>query len=662
MKPSPNTWLRWRISLLLCLFSFLLLVVWVRAYQLQVLQSPKLATLAERQYQRIVPLVPKRGALYDRKKEEMAITMEVDSIFAQPEKVTHIQVTAQKIGGILGKKREILLKKLKEDKPFVWLERGISSHQRAAIEALNLEGVDFLKEAKRFYPQGEIGSQVIGFAGIDSRGLAGVELEYDEFIRGQPGFILIPKDALGRAISTQATGVRHSEEGCDIILTIDKNIQYVAEKELKKAVHACSARGGMVMVMNPKTGEILAMSAQPSFDPNHFATAPAHLQRNRSLTDTFEPGSTFKVFLLASALEAQVVSPRDVFFCENGSYAVGGKIIHDVHKYGWLSVEEIIKYSSNIGASKVGKKMGREKLYPFLKGFGFGSKTGIDLPGEVPGFLPPPSSWSEVGLANISFGQGVSVTALQLTTALAAIANGGVMIRPYAVKAVMDRQGNVLKGNQPKVVRRIISQETARTVTSILKKVTQEGGTGKTACLSEYETAGKTGTAQKASSTGRGYSDKRIGSFVGFAPVENPQLVILVVIDEPQGTSYGGVVAAPSFKAIGEQVLPYIGAYPKGVTYLAQAAPKHPPSLILPQANPKTGNSPIQNTVKEDSEEAGVMPDFSGKTMRQVVQTAQKLGLDLKFVGSGKAVAQTPAPGQVLQGENKGIVRFQPVM
>jgi cell division protein FtsI (penicillin-binding protein 3) len=235
-------------------------------------------------------------------------------------------------------------------------------------------------------------------------------------------------------------------------------------------------------------------------------------------------------------------------------------------------------------------------------------------------------------------------------------------MRPYAVKAVMDRQGNVLKGNQPKVVRRIISQETARTVTSILKKVTQEGGTGKTACLSEYETAGKTGTAQKASSTGRGYSDKRIGSFVGFAPVENPQLVIMVVIDEPQGTSYGGVVAAPSFKAIGEQVLPYIGAYPKGVTYLAQAAPKHPPSLILPQANPKTGNSPIQNTVKEDSEEAGVMPDFSGKTMRQVVQTAQKLGLDLKFVGSGKAVAQTPAPGQVLQGENKGIVRFQPVM
>lgn len=662
MKPLLNTWLRLRITLLLCLFSFLFLVVLARAYQLQVLQSHKLATLAERQYQRIVPLVPKRGVLYDRKKEEMAISVEVDSVFAQPGKIENIQAAAQEIGGILGIRREVLLKKLREEKPFVWLERGISPHQRAAIEALKIEGIDFLKEAKRFYPQGEIGSQVIGFAGVDSRGLEGVELGYDEFIRGEPGFILIPKDALGRTITPQTPGIRYSEEGCEVILTIDKNIQYIAEKELKKAIQACSAKGGMVIIMNPKTGEILAMSAQPSFDPNRFSSVPAYLQKNRTLTDTFEPGSTFKVFLLAAALEERVASPRDVFFCENGNYPVGGKVIHDVHKYGWLSLEEIIKVSSNIGASKVGKKLGKGKLCHYLKGFGFGSKTGIDLPGEVAGFLPPPQSWSEVGLANISFGQGVSLTALQLTTALAAIANGGVMMRPYVVKAIMERQGNILKENRPKVIRRVISQETAKTVASILKTVTQEGGTGKAAGLSEYETAGKTGTAQKASSTGRGYSEKRIGSFIGFAPADNPQLVITVIIDEPQGTSYGGVVAAPIFKAIGEQVLPYIGVYPKGVTYLVQATPQHSPSSILPGVDQKTINPPAQIAAKEIPEEPGVMPDFSGKTLRRVVLTAQKLGLDLKFVGSGKAVAQTPAPGQILQGEVQGIVRFQPAI
>jgi cell division protein FtsI (penicillin-binding protein 3) len=265
-------------------------------------------------------------------------------------------------------------------------------------------------------------------------------------------------------------------------------------------------------------------------------------------------------------------------------------------------------------------------------------------------------------LANISFGQGVSLTALQLTTALAAIANGGVMMRPYVVKAIMERQGNILKENRPKVIRRVISAETAKTVVSILKTVTREGGTGKAACLSEYEAAGKTGTAQKASSTGRGYSDRRIGSFMGFAPADNPQLVITVIIDEPQGTSYGGVVAAPTFKAIGEQVLPYIGVYPKGVTYLVQATPQHSPSSILPGVDQKTINPPAQVSAKEIPEEPGVMPDFSGKTLRQVVLTAQKLGLDLKFVGSGKAVAQIPAPGQILQGEVHGIVRFQPAI
>ncbi len=663
MKPFLNTWLRLRITVLLCLFSFFFLIILARAYQLQVLQSHTLSSLAERQIQRIVPLVPKRGAIYDRKKEEMAISIEVDSVFAHPGKIENAQEAALRMGPILGKKAKSLLKKLKEEKPFVWLQRGISPHQRAAIEALKLEGIDFLKEAKRFYPRGEIGAQVIGFSGVDSQGLEGVELGYDEFIRGEPGYILIPKDALGRAITPQTSDIRQSEEGCEVVLTIDKNIQYVAEKELKKGIRTYSAKGGMVIVMNPKTGEILAMSSQPSFDPNHFSSSPAHTLKNRTLTDTFEPGSTFKAFLLAAAIEEQVASSRDVFFCENGSYAVGGKIIHDTRKYGWLSLGEIIKVSSNIGASKVGKKLGRGKFYQHLKGFGFGSKTGVDLPGEVAGFLPHPQSWSEVGLANISFGQGLSLTALQLTSALAAIANGGVMMRPYVVKAVMERKDNslnVLKENRPKAVRRVVSQETAKAVTEILKKVTQEGGTGEAAGLGEYETAGKTGTAQKALSNGRGYSEKRIASFIGFAPADNPQLVITAIVDEPRENSYGGEVAGPIFKAIGEQILPYMGVYPKGVTYLVQASPRPSSPTMTKDRKEKVFQPWAPEAAKGVSEEPGVMPDFSGKTLRQVMLIAQKLGLDLKLVGSGKAVTQTPAPGQILQGDIKGRVSFHP--
>jgi cell division protein FtsI (penicillin-binding protein 3) len=654
MKQPSKTWLRFRINLLLGLFFLLFLTIVGRAYQLQVLQSQKLAALAERQYQRVVHLVPRRGIIYDRKMEEMAISLEVDSVFAQPGKVKRIREAARKMGPLLGKNPASLLKKLKEDKPFVWLERGITPRQRAAVENLKIEGVNFLKETKRFYPQGETGSHVIGFAGLDSRGLEGVELAYDEFLRGDPGYILICKDALGRAIRPEDLESRHSDQGFEIILTIDKNIQYIAEKELKKTVQAYSAKGGMALVMDPKTGEVLALAIQPSFDPNHFSSFSPQAWKNRIITDTFEPGSTLKVFLLAAALEDRAAARGDVFFCENGAYALGGKTIHDVHKYGWLSLGEVVKVSSNIGAIKVGQKLGKGKFYHYLKSFGFGLRTGIDLPGEVPGYLPPAQHWSEMGLANICFGQGISLTALQLTTALSAIANDGVLMRPYVVKAVLEREGNVLKENQPRALRRVISPETSRMVSSILRTVLEEGGTGTAACLSGYVAAGKTGTAQKALANGRGYSDRYVASFIGFAPVENPQVVISVIIDEPRGTNYGGVVAAPAFKGIAEQVLPYVGVYPKGVTYLSKVAPRP-----KPDEEQDTSGSPVQAKAVEMLEERGTMPDFSGKSIRQVVQIAQRLGLDLRLVGSGRAIAQSPSPGRILQGNTRGVVRFQ---
>ncbi len=656
MKQPSSTWLRIRIILLLCIFSCLFLVVFGRAYQLQVLRSEWLAAMAARQSERIVQLVPKRGILYDRKKEEMAISVEVDSAFAQPGKVQDLREVARKIGPILGKKPAALLGKLKGEEPFVWLQRGITPEQRTTIEKYEFKGVDFLKETKRFYPQGELGVHVIGFAGVDAKGLEGVELGYDEFIRGEPGYMIISRDALGRSITPQPVPYRQSLDGCDVILTIERNIQYLVEKELKRAVQASSAKSGMAVVLNPKTGEILALALQPTFDPNHASKAPPEVRRNRVIADIFEPGSTFKVFSLAAALEEKVVAPKEMFFCENGSYLVGGKTIHDSQKHGWLSLSDILKFSSNIGSSKIGRKLGKNRLHRHLKNFGFGNETGVDLPGEVAGFLAAPRTWSEVGLANISFGQGVSVTALQLTAALAALANDGVLMKPYVVKAVLEPNGNVLKEIHPRSLRRVVSPETASRVGRILKRVMDEGGTGQAARLSGYEAAGKTGTAQKALANGRGYSDKRVASFFGFAPADNPQVVILVVIDEPQSNSFGGVVAAPAFKAIAEQVLPSMGVYPKGVTYLAKAGPgrwagREENSLPAPAAQP----APVRV-----SEEPGVMPDFSGKSLRQVVLTAQRLGLDLKLVGSGKAVAQSPPPGQVLQGQTRGVVKFSP--
>jgi cell division protein FtsI (penicillin-binding protein 3) len=663
VKPDSKPWLRFRITLLLCLVSIFFVVVLGRAYQLQIRDSQKLAALAERQYQRVVPLIPHRGIIYDRKKEEMAISVEVDSVFAQPPKIENPREVAQKLAPILGKPAATLVKKLREDRPFVWLERGIGKSQREAIERHQFSGVGFLTETKRFYPQGALGAQVIGFAGVDSQGLEGIELSYDEFIRGEPGYWLISRDARGRSIISESSGMRPSEEGCEIILTLDKNIQYITEKELKRAVEAASAKRGIAVVMNPQTGEILALAHAPTFDLNHFAQAPAHLWKNSAIADVFEPGSSFKVFLLAAALEERAVTPRDVFFCENGTYTVADRVIHDTHRHGWLSLTEVVKVSSNIGMSKIGKKLGRTKYHRYLRNFGFGSKTEVDLPGEVTGFLPPPSQWSEIGLANISFGQGVSVTALQLANAFCAIANGGILMRPYVVKAVLDRKGNILKENQPRPLRRVISKETAQAAAAILRTVTEDGGTGRAAYMSGYPVAGKTGTAQKASPSGRGYSDKRIGSFIGMAPLDQPQVVILVIIDEPQGTAYGGVVAAPAFKAIAEQVLPYMGVYPKGVTYLASAetSPKKPGFFLQSEAKPPAPAAAGKSD--EGTAESGpTMPDFSGKSIRQVMQAAQRLGLDLRLEGSGRAVSQSPAPGQAIHAGMKGVVRFQPAI
>ena len=573
MKKPSEKWVKFRISTILVFFCLLGFIVAGRAFQLQVLKREQLCKLAERQYKNKIPLVPKRGTIYSKGYEELAVTVEVDSVYAEPDDIEDPKLASKRLAPVLSVSRKKLEDRFSSSKSFVWLARKVSPSLIKRVKSLDIQGIGFVKENRRFYPNAELASHVVGFSGIDGSGLGGIELAQDTQIKGKVEFVRAERDALGKRTLPKDLGFEDYLTGNSIVLTIDKTIQYTAEKELANAVRKSGAKGGTAIVMDPKTGEVLAMANYPQFNPNDISSYPQADLKNKAIVDTYEPGSTFKVFLLAAALEEGVVKPGDKFFCENGSMEFAGKVIHDTHKHGTLTVREIMKVSSNIGAAKIAVKLGKERYHGYLSSFGFGSPTGIELKGEGSGILRSMKTWSKLELANISFGQGVSVTPLQLTTAFSAIANGGYLMKPYLVKDILDKDGKVIKRNQPQIVKKIISGETALKVTEMLRDAVAEGGTGTAAALAGYDVAGKTGTAQKVSG-GRGYAgNKHVASFIGFVPAQSPKLVVLVAIDEPEGVQYGGVVAAPVFKAIAESSLRYLntpdkngGEIPEGET------------------------------------------------------------------------------------------------
>ena len=512
--------------------------------------------MASRQHQSVVTYTPKRGTIYDVKGNTLAESIEVDSVYARPEDVENPSRTAKELAHILNLDKGSLTKKLKSRKGFLWVKRQVTPKETSRIKESKLRGIYFLKESRRiypqrFYPHSHLAAHLVGFVGIDSKGLEGIEARYDAVLSGDTKRLILEKDAFGREIITEVPIPGKSAQNYTLSLTIDTNIQYVVEVELKRAVEGKGAKKGMAVVMDPMSGKILAMANYPSFNPNRFWDYPPLTWRNRAITDVFEPGSIFKVFLASAALEEKVVKKHDIFFCQNGSYTISNKTIRDVKKYGWLSLEHIIKYSSNIGAAKIAQRVGSEKLYHYIREFGFGNKTGIDLPGEAKGIVRPYRTWSNVGLANIAFGQGIAVTSVQLIAAISSIANGGNLLKPYVVDRIVDPKGKVVKQSQPVIIKRVLSKETAEIVTSILKGVVKEGGTGTKAALPHYDVAGKTGTAQKVDGlVGGYYEDRFISSFMGYVPSNQPRLVILVVIDEPQGIPYGGSVAGPVFRNI----------------------------------------------------------------------------------------------------------------
>ncbi len=659
MRDDREKWTRLRIRAIGVVFVFLLMVTVSRAFYLQIFEQERFARLAEKQHLKVVQLTPSRGAIYDATNSALAVSVEMDSLYAEPRNMEDVPAAAAQLAPLLGVPKDQLEKKMQGNKGFVWLQRRLTPEVAAAIRKLDIEGLAFVKEPKRFYPNAEIGSHVIGFTGLDPEGLEGVERKFDTVLLGNTGYMVTERDALGRDIATRGMMKQEASTGQNIALTIDKNIQYIAEKELAAAVENSRAKGGIAIVMDPATGRLLAMANYPTFNPNAVAKASSQALRNKAITDSFEPGSTMKVFLVASALEEKVISSQDAFNCENGVFTIGGRTIHDTHKYGRLSVGDILKYSSNIGAAKIGSRLGPERLYGYLRRFGFGARSNVDLPGEVAGYLRNKSQWYGVDLATISFGQGISVSALQLVTAMSVIANGGSLMQPYVVDRVLDDKGGVIKQFSPATKQRVISAETARQVARMMEAVAAEGGTGTSAAVDGYKVAGKTGTAQKADPVTKGYSiDKRTASFVGFVPADKPRLTILVVVDEPKTSPYGGVVAAPAFSAIAKQTLCYLRVPPnqplKKKGEVVEAKKEEPRAAVVAAAE-------AEDVPQENSPRDGVlMANFHGLSMRQALQLMEKSGLNVRLIGSGRVVEQSPPPGRKITPADPVWVRLAP--
>jgi len=551
-----------RMKIVFCLLLVLFAALITHLFSIQVLQGNAFQVKAKKQRLRTIPIEPKRGIIYARDGQELTSNVSLNSVFAMPYQIKNPHYVAEQLSKILNLDEKKVYSQLVKPKFFVWIKRKVKDAKVKQIKSLNLEGISFTSESKRFYPQGMLLSHTLGFAGIDCQGLAGLERSYEKILAGKPGEVTAERDVAGLVIPAGDYQYRPPSDGDNLILTIDSSIQYIVEREIEKVYQEYRAKGAVVIVMDPYRGEILALASRPAFDPNNFAQFPPSSWRNSALSQVYEPGSTFKVFLAAATLEEKAIKLSDKFYC-GGSCQVAHWTIHDIEGeekgHGWLTLKDILKFSCNVGAVRVGLHLGKKEFCKYIADFGFGEKTGMDLPGEERGLFFP-QRWSRVTLATASFGQGIGVTPLQMIGGLSAIANGGYLMRPYLVKEIRDSEGKIIKDFSPYKVRRVISKETAEKLTEMLEVVMREG-TGKNANLKGYRVAGKTGTAQKVGPGGY-LEDKHVSSFFGFVPSSSPRLAVLVVVDEPKGAYYGAVVAGPVFKKIAEEALCYLGVAP----------------------------------------------------------------------------------------------------
>jgi cell division protein FtsI (penicillin-binding protein 3) len=549
-------------------------VVLFRLVTLQVLQAAELSVKADRQHQKTVSLEGARGTIVDRHGKILAMNVEVPSVFGVPTTLESPARTARQLSPVLHVRIDELERKLRQDRSFVWLARKLDPEQGRRLDRLSLDGVGVVMEGRRFYPKGPLLAHVLGFAGMDGEGLEGVERRYESSLHGEKRMMVLQRDAFGRTVFPKGLMERTPTSGHSLTLTIDEVIQYIAERELEDAVSRAQAKSGVMIVLDPKTGALLAMAISPRFDPNVVSALSPDRWRNKALTDAYEPGSTMKAMMAAAAIEERVVKPNTMVFGEHGHMTVANTVIHDHEKLGWISFAEVIQKSSNIGAAKTGMALGEQRLYRYLQAFGFGQRTEIDLPGEGAGLVKNPKDWGRRSVASISMGQEIGVTPIQMVSAVGALANGGVLMKPYVVSEIRDAEGHIIKQVPPQVKRRVISPETAHSVTKILEGVVTDG-TGVKAAIPGFRVAGKTGTAQKIDPRTGTYSNSRfVSSFAGYVPADSPRLAMIVVIDEPQGEAWGGTVAAPIFSRVGEQVLGYLGVSSNEPVTLAMAPRK----------------------------------------------------------------------------------------
>lgn len=536
------------------IFSFI--VVFFRLADIMVLKNKFYSEKANSQQIKTEDIQARRGNIYDRKGREVAVNLELESLYCDPEEAHANADTIRRLSSILNAEPKAIKAKLSQDRRFVWVDRKLPLDTAERIRKLNVKGFGFVPEAKRFYPRGTLASHIIGAVGGENQPLEGIELKYDKYLRTSGGKVKVARDASGKVLST---GLNMETKGNDVILTIDEGLQYIVEKELDKAMAAWRSVAATAIMMDPFTGEILALANRPTYDLNDISGANRHEVRNRAITDIYEPGSTFKIVVGSAAIEEKLFPSGQTFDCSRGSIEVGGKNVRDAHKHGVLTFEEVIQKSSNVGSIQIGMRLGKERIYHYAKRFGFGEKTDLDLPGEVSGWIRTPDRWSATSLGAIPIGQEVAVTPLQVLRAYAAIANGGYLVKPHVVAEIRTPEGQPVFSVHQAQKKRILSERTAAAMRDILKTVVEEGGTATGAAIQGNKVAGKTGTAQLVDSRTKRYSrDRFISSFVGFVPADNPKLAMIVVIYEPKGQIYGGVVAAPVFKTVANQALSYL--------------------------------------------------------------------------------------------------------
>lgn len=701
---STNYTVRKRIATLFFLFSLVFFLLGGRVFWVQFVRGAELSEKALQNRMRDVPVESKRGIIYDRNGNELAISVSADSIYAIPAEILSSKKEkeiAQKLALVLEMDEDKLYERITRRSSFEWVKRQVEPDKTQKLRELNLPGIGFTEESKRYYPKGTLASHILGISGVDNTGLEGIDFFYNDLVGGTKGRIIIEHDASGRPIPEATHKYIPPTDGANLVLTIDETIQYITEREVDKVFKERNAKSVTAIVMDVKTGGILAMTSRPNFDPNDYNAYPNKNRRNVAINDAYEPGSTMKIVTAAMAMQENVVSSTRKFFCP-GYIKVGKETIGCSNRtaHGSQTFAEVVENSCNVGFVEIGLDIGIPTFYKYLNEFGFGKPTGIDLPGEATGILVNQKNAKQIDLATMSMGQANAVTALQLLNAVSAVANDGKLMQPHLVKQVIDNEGNIIKSIEPKVVKEVITPEVASQLRLVLEGVVSNG-TGKNAFIEGYRVAGKTGTAQKVSPTGGYMANEYVASFIGFAPADKPQIACVVVVDAPQGYPYyGGWVAAPAFKEIIKDSLRYLDV-PLYDTEIDKEESETNNVVVVPdvvnlplaeaistikareldvkvsgtgnivwQQNPKPhtkinrGSQVIISLSPIDpAQNSGevTIPDLQGKSMKEVAKILADLGLHLVPEGYGLAYEQSPEAGKIIGVGSTVKVKFQPV-